>query len=402
MDNAIEEPENFTRIFDEWYHTPTNYNEHNVRWSNTICDMIVPQRTTMAGWAIIFPCIWLLLEGLLGKKRKSFIVLGCIAACMPMIHTHSFLALGLISAGAFFIFFFNNKTKEERISYIINWAIYGGIVAVFAFPQLFYWTFSQTSGNQSFLQYHFNWVNGWKESYIWFYVKNWGIIALLIIPAFFNADKETKKVFLSCLPLFIISELIVFQPNEYDNNKLFYIVYFRDVIIVCGFVTNMWKTLKESKCRVYFLILFIFLGTFSGILTIAREIKSGNEFLTFNNGMIEVADFIKENTPKDAVFLTGTGHINPVASLAGRNIYLGASVYVYFHGYKEEYYDRLDKTKEAYHATYDELIEFCEDNGISYIYIGKDEKNDFEINYETMDKLSKEYDDGINQVYKVI
>ena len=53
FESAKEDPSNFTKFFTEYYQTPTNYNEHNIRWSNVICDMIIPQRTTMAGWCVI-------------------------------------------------------------------------------------------------------------------------------------------------------------------------------------------------------------------------------------------------------------------------------------------------------------------------------------------------------------
>ena len=44
----IKNPSLFPRIFTDYYHTPTNFNELNIRWANPICDMIIPQRTTMA------------------------------------------------------------------------------------------------------------------------------------------------------------------------------------------------------------------------------------------------------------------------------------------------------------------------------------------------------------------
>ena len=75
----------------------------------------------------------------------------------------------------------------------MRWIYFGGITLVLAMPQLFFWTFSQTSGNNSFLRYSFNWVNE-ADPYLWFYIKNWGIPFLFIIPAFFNTSKDNKKL----------------------------------------------------------------------------------------------------------------------------------------------------------------------------------------------------------------
>ena len=98
--------ENFTRIFTEFYETPTNLVSSNVYWHNVICDMLIPQRATLFGWAILFPVISVLLrtkdkEGLDGRSRTMYFALaGVLAGGLPLIHTHSFLALGVLCAGA--------------------------------------------------------------------------------------------------------------------------------------------------------------------------------------------------------------------------------------------------------------------------------------------------------------
>ena len=157
----------------------------NIRWANPICDMIIPQRTTMAGWFMIMPCLWFLIDGCKTNNRKSFIILGLLAASLPMIHTHSFLALGIISAGMFIFYFI--RSKEKKIVFN-NWVIYGLIVLLIGFPQLFLWTFQQTTGNSNFMRYHFNWVNE-TDPYIWFYIKNWGLVFLFMIPAYLFSKK---------------------------------------------------------------------------------------------------------------------------------------------------------------------------------------------------------------------
>ncbi|MBR0027348.1 MAG: hypothetical protein IJP58_01710, partial [Clostridia bacterium] len=98
FEGAKADPKQFTRFFTEYYQTPTNLNDNNIRWSNTICDMIIPQRTTMAGWTYILFELYLLMDALKKSDKVRLIILGVVAGCMPMIHTHSFLALGIISA----------------------------------------------------------------------------------------------------------------------------------------------------------------------------------------------------------------------------------------------------------------------------------------------------------------
>lgn len=396
LDGAKGNIANFTRIFNDYYQTPTNFNEMNIRWANPICDMIIPQRSTMAGWFMLMPTLWLLIDTLKTHKKESYIILGLLASTMPMIHTHSFLALGVISFGMFITHIFKEKDKK---SFFINWCTYGLIVLFIAFPQLVFWTFSQTSGNSSFLKFQFNWVNH-NDPYIWFYIKNFGIVALFSIPAFIYSNKDNKRLFISALILFIIAEIIIFQPNEYDNNKLFFVSYMIFLIICSDWLVYIFNKLKGVSGRIYLAIIVIILGTLSGILTIIREIKSGGLYQTFSSDMIKISDYVKDNTPSDAIFLTSTAHINPIVSLAGRNVYVGSSLYVYFHGLGDEFIKRESEVKYYYQASYEELKDFCKKNNITYIYLGSYEKALYP-NYDTFGKLKKIVSFGYEDLYKI-
>ncbi len=396
LDGAKGDIASFTRIFTDYYHTPTNFNEMNIRWANPICDMIIPQRTTMAGWFMLMPTLWLLIEGSKTGKRKYFVILALLASTMPMIHTHSFLALGVISLGMMIIDLIIKKDKKQTF---YNYLIYGLIVILIAFPQLFYWTFSQTIGNESFLKYHFNWVNK-VDPYIWFYVKNWGITFIFLIPAFIYADKDNKKIIISAFLLFLLAEFIIFQPNEYDNNKLFFVSYMIFIIMVSNYLIYLFNKLKGVKGRIFFSIIIIILGTLSGVLTIGREYKSGGIYQTFSHDMIKMSDYIKKNTDSESIFLTSDTHINPIVSLAGRNIYVGSSLYVYFHGFIDEYNNRSMEIHNMYFSNYEELKDFCKENNITYIYYGDYEKaiND---NWYTINYLEKVIGFGSEELYKI-
>lgn len=387
----------FTRIFTEYYQTPTNLNDMNIRWANTICDMIIPQRTTMAGWCVILFALWLLMDAFKSGNRKSFIILGIIAGSMPMIHTHSFLALGIISAVLLIVSLVKAENKKECLT---NWVIYAGIAAAMALPQLIVWTFTQTSGNDSFLNFRFNWVNE-NDPYLWFWVKNWGLVFLFVIPAFLNTSKNNKILMTGAAAVFVIAEFILFQPNPYDQNKLFFITYFIAVIITTEFFADVYDKLRDVRGRQIIAALVIFVSTFSGVLTIIREWKSGADYMTFTDNDFAYAEFIKENTDPNAVFITGTNHINPVVVLAGRTIYVGSSLYVYFHGFTDEYYKREAEVKRLYTSASDEIKRFADEHNIDYISVGRWEKSEYGANMSEIGKFEKVYSDGSNELYKI-
>lgn len=89
----------FSELMNGFYVTPTNLIDVNIRWTNTIVDMLLPQRATLFGWALLFPALYLLRRAWNENRKDFFIIVGIIAGALPMIHTHSFLALGIISLG---------------------------------------------------------------------------------------------------------------------------------------------------------------------------------------------------------------------------------------------------------------------------------------------------------------
>ena len=114
-----------------------------------------------------------------------------------------------------------------------------------------------------------------------------------------------------------------------------------------------------------------------------------------------MAEYIKEHTPSDAVFLTGTYHLNPVVTLSGRNIYVGSSLYVFFHGMDDDYFNRSENVKQLYKASPDELVDFCKDNGISYVYVGENERNEHQPSEETLSGLEEVFTVGSETLYRV-
>ena len=377
LDLAKQQPDKFLSLFTAYYETPTNYTTYGLRWVNTICDMLIPQRATLFGWAVLFPCLSLLYELAFEKKRKIAIILGIMAGCLPLIHTHSFLALGLISA----VYLLIAILRREGISSIRRYLLYAAFACLLAAPQLIKFTFHQSG---SFLTFNWNWDNV-SDSFLWFYVKNWGLLFLLLPVAFLEAEKKDRLVFSGIALLWILSETIQFQPNPYDNNKLLFIVF----AYICG-LTGKWilqtaerltesNTLRgHSPAGIYVLTGIVSIALFlSGVLTIGRECVSSYELLSAEE--TEAAEFIMENTEADATFLTYNNHNNAVAVLTGRNIVCGSGSFLYYHGI--DYQDREAALYDMFENPADNLDLFSE-YGVDYIYISAYETSVYDIDWD--------------------
>lgn len=167
------------------------------------------------------------------------------------------------------------------------------------------------------------------------------------------------------------------------------------------YLVLIYDKLKGINLRGFLAALVIISATLSGVMTIIREYHSGAMYQTYSAADIEVSEYIKDNTDANGVFMTSTNHINPVVSLAGRTIYVGSSLYVHFHGFGEEYTKRSEELKTAYEGSSQQLKSFADENNISYIYVGNNEKQDFNINYNSLSQFEKIYDENSIQIYKV-
>ncbi len=326
LDGARLDPRMFTRIFTEFYETPTNNVNNNVLWVNPIADLLIPQRATLFGWAILLPCLYMLWRMVFENEWKYAPVIGVLAGGLPLLHTHSFLALAVISAGCVVV-----TLRKDRRN--VRWLfLYAGITLVLSLPQLICFTFAHTAGGEGFLHLHFNWSNS-EDPYLWFYIKNIGLVFLLL-PFALLTEKRLRPFWLCALPLWIICEFIVFQPNNYDNNKLLFVVHMLSCGVVASFISTIYHKLQGVRGRALMGACVVFVGTISGTLTLAREAVSDYEL--FSAQHVKAAQFAADTLPDDAVLLTADHHNNAFASLGGLTIVQGSPSYLYFHGVYDE------------------------------------------------------------------
>lgn len=210
-----------------------------------------------------------------------------------------------------------------------SWGIYLICVLMLALPQLLFWTFGHVIGNTNMLRGHFGWGNQ-GDFYLWFYLKNIGLPLVLGIAGICAKRKIITPLLMPILVIWFVIELIVFQPNVYDNNKLLYIAYLFLCVIAADYSIELYRKIKDLGGARWLAGCVLFFSLLSGVLTLGREVVS--EYQLYGTNHVELAKYIEENTPADAVFLTNTRHNNEVASLTGRNLVCGADTFLYYHG----------------------------------------------------------------------
>ena len=380
LDEVWQDPTALKNVFTGYYAAPANMVEHNIRWVNVICDMMIPQRTLLAGWTMVIPALYLLVLAMREKSRRLYVILGVLAGAMPMVHTHSFLALALISAGCLV---WTLAHAQDRRKALIDYALYAGIAAALALPQLLTWAIPQTVGGAATtgsLSLRFNWVNfdtatgRLIDGYFWFWVKNVGPVYLVMLPAALLCKGWKRGLALGALFVYAAAELIQFQPNAYDNNKLFYVAFLLMLPLAARYLVTLWDRLRGLPGRSLLAAVFLFLSLTSGVLSLGREAVS--DYQLFSAGEVEAAEYIRDELPADAVYLTGDQHNNFVTALSGRQIVCGTGSYLYFHGvnYEKAAFD----ARRMLEAPADSLALF-EEYGVDYVVIGNSERYNYAL-----------------------
>ncbi len=388
---AFQDSTVFTRIFTEFYQTPTNFLDGNIRWTNIIVDMLLPQRATLFGWAVLLPALYVLYRAVSLKLRGYFVITAIMAGSLPMIHTHSFLAMGMVCA-MWLIYSMRTelnpqwRTKESKIELwllfaffllmcsldvlrkvitiqenvyliiglagilavtvlciyfvvkgfqnaesrkmVLNWAVLLAIVLLLALPQLFMWTFSQAQGEQ-FVRGYFNWAN-LNDTYLGFYFKNLGIVYIISLVALIFTRSRHYFLVSPFFFIWFVGELIVFQPNVYDNNKILYIGYLFLCLLSADYLVEILSKFSYRVVQGSVLTVVLVLSSISAVLTMGREYVS--DYPLYSSEGVAMCRYIEKHTEPTDVILTDTRHNNEVVSLTGRNIVCGSSSFLYFHG----------------------------------------------------------------------
>ena len=429
-------------IFTGFYTTPTNLVEHNIRWVNVIADMFLPQRATLFGYAVLFPAIWLLYKAVFQERKSYFLPAGILVSSLPMIHTHSFLGIGLISAAWLLMYLYNHQPQECRralstgwllLAFVIlmcllqswkqkgqiheknlflfcmvgiiacvlygayllichilthgwknilqTWGVYLGCVLLLALPQLLFWTFGHVIGNTNMLRGHFNWGNQ-GDFYPWFYLKNMGLPLVLGLAGICAKRKAILPLLAPIPVIWFVIELIVFQPNVYDNNKLLYIAYLFLCVIAADYSVELYRNVKDLGGAKLLAGCVLFFSLLSGVLTLGREAVS--EYTLYGTQYVELAKYIEENTLQDATILTNTRHNNEIASLTGRNLVCGADTFLYYHGID------TTKRKEQVRQMYEYPISgqhLFEEYAVDYVLVSSFERSSYAVDEEALQAM---------------
>lgn len=356
-------------ILDFIAHNNLNYTCNyalNLVFTNFVI-IVMAQRTALIGFAAGMFIILLMYAMLAGgdsddtARRNGLLLAGALTGLLPLFHVYSYIC-ALLSTALLLLLF-----REKK------WYCYIAPALLLAIPQAL-WISEQMGA--SYFRVQIGWMAGSLASIPWFWVENMGVSLFLLIAGLYLISRKNLRFYLPFLAIFFMANIFVFQPWDYDNHKFFSFWLMPTVAVMASALLYVYGLPKIGKALFSVLLVFTVL---TGALVFVFIV--GHPYVEIGSADIHVGDWIIENTPKDAVFLTSDSPVSLVTTVAGRKSYLGYEGWLYTHGI--DYSGRVTVRDEIYDA-YDtnQTLQLLKDNGIGYVLVGPSEKSatDYQVN----------------------
>ncbi len=352
--------------------------------------IVMAQRAALIGFAagalIILICYLLYVEKPIVEihARKVLAFAGLIAGLLPLFHTYSYICV-LVSTGLLFIIY-----REKRCLYFLGPAV------LLALPQAIY-LYSQMGS--SYLRVEVGWMASSVQAIPGFWVVNMGVGLMLLIAGLLVAGKHRARFYVPYVAIFVIANIFVFQPWDYDNHKFFSFWLMPSALFMAAALVYVYNLRKIGK-PLYAILLIM--TTLTGLLAVTSLVT--HPYTEFSSDQIYVAEWIEGHTPADAVFLTGDSATHPAIALAGRLSYLGYYPWMYTHGINTD--DRIAEVQSIYNADNSTaMLQKLHQLNISYVCLGPDEtqSSTYTINNTLFEhwKPIFEYTNAYGQSYKL-
>ena len=411
---------------------PPGLQSGGLHFLNPMYAVLMPQRTAMFGMALSFAIYNLLFESFFGAGgRSELFIAGMLTGMMPYIHAHSFMATAFVALflAPASLLLRGDRDNRGRAGLKKLIIILVPLIAL-ALPQIL-------SIRAGVTENFFNFYPGWTDEnkniitalnwssipaviysaadttilLLSFWAENAGALIILLCLGIIKARESAKLFFLPFLALFFITNFVKYQPWYFDNYKVF--IHWLAVSAAIAPLSISWvvdELRTRAKIRTRVRVRYVHLAALSvcvlliactvfGVIAHVRMMKY--DYKVWSACDREIADWVRDNTAPDGLFLTGSAHNHPITALAGRQRVMGYEGWLWSHGLN---WTRIMRVKRDEIAMYKGNYQLIKDYGIDYVCIGPYERafaneNHFELNYSAFEdrarfRLIYEYGDG--------
>ena len=322
-------------------HLPREYTlnrDLNYQWLNPVLAYLVPQRSTLFGFSlalILLVVLWLAVRG--GARGQPFVFAGVLAGLTPIFHVHAY---GTVVALA--LFWALLAWRRQWLGFFVPALLIGVPILVWMWPAA---NTSICGGGPSLHGYCFElgWLSylDWQKhaailagaDFVWFWIRNTSVFIPVLIAAHVLRSWIPTGFVTWFSPMwlwFLVPNVIVLQPWDWDNTKFFIFWALLGSIVVGGVLSRMFQ--RGAGSAIVASALLILLGL-SGALDLARASDFSVSAVQFtDSGGLQVADWVRSHTSPTALFVVADEHNSPIPTLAGRRILIGYPGWLWTYG----------------------------------------------------------------------
>ncbi|EAX91690.1 hypothetical protein TVAG_092760 [Trichomonas vaginalis G3] len=297
-------------------------------WLQAVSHVLLPQRASLFSMPIAWSVILILMRCNERGSATEFIAAGLLVALLPQIHPHSIIALAQWGV-VFALITFPYKKVEKMPRFIMRYMCLGITAIVFGAFQCI--PLIGRSTQNDFMKIQPINRGEFEKDIITLWCRGLGpfiVMALIHSPLILN--KTQWKFYIPSIVVFLLGNIIYYQPWALDNTKVFYAAF---IPLATASVSLFMKKLTKFGFLgvVTFIVLFMF-SIFSGILSVYVTWKTRSIEWDIYAASYNSANFIINNTPPDSIWISDNQHQNPIVTLAGRQIFVGYIGWLMNHG----------------------------------------------------------------------
>lgn len=355
-----------------------NLGTHETFWIHSFMHFLLPQRSAMFSMPLCVCTMICLHQAAFGQFRRfqPLFLAGFFVSLMPMVSGHSFISISLYSA---FLAAWHCPwlSPHEWKDFLAKWLFFAAPIVVIGIPQCLLFITRVRHSDKPFIYFDPIW-----KGYSGFFTMWWESLSIFVwiscVHSWCLVRRHQMSAHVPAFCVFVIGNLFRFQPVAMDNTKIFFAGWYP--IACCSVALFFAKLFHQRNKVIKSTAILLFMGTIAaGTLCIIKSLS--RPFPLFSEIQWQSGIWAIENTPVDAVFLTGSFPAVPATTIAGRLGFLTFHGWAWTHGLHLGPRLSAAKTMWMHHNT-----TMFRQNNVRYIYHSSNSRWNL-----TIDKYSPEW-----------
>jgi hypothetical protein len=344
----------------------TNLTSENYAWLTPLVASMLPQRSTLFGFAIVLIILALLFTAVerapqgLRAGYTPFLFAGVVTGLSPAFHVHGYGTC--VALAAFWAAF---HRRREWIAFFLPALALGIPVVLWLLPE---------SGAQ--IRVQIGWMamaGGHNDNVVWFWLKNLGLFIPLLLLGQVAPRLLPTRYALHFAPVwlwFLVPNVWLFHPWDWDNQKFFVYWALLGSFLVAAVVVRVARASLPGAVAAVALMLVLCLA---GGLDAARNTDFAVSSIRFtDNAGLDVAAWSRTHTAPHALFLAAYDHDSAISTLGGRRVVLGYPGWIWTYGISD--WTGREQDVQAMFQGRPEAESLLRRYAVEYVVIGPQER----------------------------